>query len=131
MRTTTILSGNFATGEGQKGNFSAYNSKGERIFIFKQQMEGAGFKETKDLKFPFFALINEREIDTRDDSGELTGVMVKRLQATAVFKTKEELVNASIADAEIEILSATKLATLAKESGLTEKQLDLIMAASI
>lgn len=131
MKATTILSGNFSTGEGALGNFSGYNSSGQRIFIFKQQMEGVGFKETKDLKYPFFALMAEREIETRDDSGELTGTMVKRVQATAVFKTMDELITAKNSDAIIEIKSASALATEATTAGFDKEQVKALLEVSI
>ena len=131
MKTTAILSGNFSTGENAKGNFSGYNSKGERFFIFKQQMEGAGMAETKDVKYPFFALIAEREIETRDDAGELTGIMVKRTQATAVFKTMEECKVASNADAKLEIEIAEDLTTFATSKGFTTEQVNSLLNVSI
>lgn len=131
MKATTILSGNFSTGDGALGNFSGYNASGKRIFIFKAQMEALGFKETKDLKLPFFALMDVREIETRDDSGELTGTMVKRTQATAIFKTMEELISAKNSDAIIEIKSASALATEATTAGLSKEQVNAILEVSI
>ena len=131
MKTTTILSGNFSKGEKSLGNFSGYNASGKRVFIFKEQMEGLGFKETKDLKYPFFALMDEREIETRDESGELTGTMVKRTQATAIFKTMEELITAKNSDAIIEIKCASELATVASTAGLTTDQVNAILEVSI
>lgn len=131
MKATTILSGNFSTGDGALGNFSGYNSSGKRIFIFKQQMEGAGFKEDKDVKYPFFALMAEREIETRDDSGELTGVMVKRTQATAVFTTMDKLIEAKNSDAIIEIKSAAALATEATTAGLDKEQVKALLEVSL
>lgn len=131
MKATTILSGNFSTGDGAVGNFSGYNSSGKRIFIFKAQMEGLGMETTAKLKFPFFALMDTREIETRDDSGELSGVMVERVQATALFKTMDELITAKNSDAIIEIKSASALATEATSSGLNAEQINAILEVSI
>jgi hypothetical protein len=63
MKSTKILSGKFANAEGQKGNFTGYNSAGERIFIHKSQMESIKMKTDADFK-PFFALTDEKDIQT-------------------------------------------------------------------
>ena len=131
MKATTILSGNFSTGDNAQGNFSAYNSKGQRIFIFKTQMEGLGFTDDKTVKYPFFALMDERDIQTRDDSGEITDTMVKRLQATAVFKTMDELIAAKNSDAIIEIKSASSLSAIATTAGLSKEQVNALLEVSI
>ena len=73
MKSTLITSGKFANGEGQRGNFTGYNAKGNRIFIHKAQMENLGWTKDSDVK-PFYALIEERDIQTRDVNGELTDV---------------------------------------------------------
>ncbi len=130
MNKVQILSGNFAVGEGKQGNFSGYDAKGNRVFINKAQMESIGIKTNDDVK-PFFAITAEREIDTRDANGDLTGVMVKRLQATAVFKTMEELVNAVNGDAKINIAVAVDLQSVATASGLTQQAVDALITASI
>lgn len=130
MKSTKILSGKFANGDGQKGNFTGYNSAGKRIFIHKAQMESIGMKDDKDFK-PFFALVDEREIQTRDVNGDLTDVLVKRLQALSVFKTQEELIDAVNADAKIEIAAALDLKATASTAGLTDAQLNSLLAAAI
>ena len=94
-------------------------------------MEGLGFNEEKDVKYPFFALMTEREIETRDDSGELTGTMVKRVQATAIFKTMDELIDAKNSDAIIEIKSASKLSSEASTAGLSKEQINALLDVSI
>lgn len=130
MKSTKILSGKFANGEGQKGNFTGYNASGKRIFIHKAQMEAIGMKEDKDFK-PFFALVDEREIQTRDANGELTDVLVKRLQALSCFKTEAELVDAVNADAKIDIAIALDLKATASTAGLTESQVNSLLASAI
>lgn len=130
MKSTKILSGKFANGEGQQGNFTGYNSKGERIFIHKNQMESIKMSKDEDFK-PFFALIDEKEIQTRDANGEITDVMVKRMQALSIFLTMEELMSAENSDFEISIASAKHKASLASTSGLSETQIDALLAVSI
>lgn len=131
MRKTQILSGKFTTGEGQKGNYTAYNSKGERIFIHKNQMESLGWKADADVALPFFALIDERDIQTRDENGQLTDVLVKRLQALSIFKTDSALIAACNADAKLEIAAADDLKTMASSAGLTESQVNSLLAVAI
>src|SRR6185369_10368286 len=101
-KSTQILSGNFSAGEGKKGNFTGYNAKGEKIFVHKAQMETLGFKENKDVK-PFYAVIGEREIATRDEDGQPTGKITKRVQALSVFPTSEALIKAVNSDAVLEM----------------------------
>ncbi len=130
MKSTKILSGKFANGEGQKGNFTGYNAKGQRIFIHKAQMEALGWAKDADVQ-PFYALVDEKDIQTRDANGELTDVLVKRLQALSVFKTQEELVDALNADAKIEVAAALDLKATASSAGLTDTQLNSLLAVAI
>lgn len=130
MKSTKILSGKFANGEGQKGNFTGYNAAGQRIFIHKAQMESLGWSKDADVK-PFFALVDEKDIQTRDANGELTDVLVKRLQALSVFKTQEELIDAVNSDAKIEIAAALDLKSTATSAGLTDAQMNSLLAVAI
>jgi hypothetical protein len=130
MKSTKILSGKFANAEGQKGNFTGYNAKGQRIFIHKAQMDALGWTKDADVK-PFFALIDEKDIQTRDANGELTDVLVKRLQALSVFKTQEELIDAVNADAKIELAAAIDLKASATSAGLTDAQLSSLLSVAI
>lgn len=129
-RQTKITSGKFATGEGSKGNFTGYNAKGERVFIHKAQMESIGMSKNEDFK-PFYALIDEKDIQTRDENGELTDIMVKRLQALSVFKSAEDLISAVNADSLLEIQAKQALVASAKSSGLDQKAVDLLLANAI
>jgi hypothetical protein len=127
---TQILSGNFSKGENAKGNFSGYDSEGDRIFIFKAQMEGLGIKTDADFK-PFFALVKAKPIQVRDAEGELTDVIEQRLQATAVFKTEAELYNAKNSSKRLELGAMLDLQKTASASGLSESQMDALLSASI
>lgn len=129
-KSTQVISGNFS-GEGKKGNFTAYNVKGDKIFIHKSMMERLGFKADKDVKFPFFAVIGEREINPFDENGQPTNVLTKRLQALSVFKTDKELIDAVNSDAVLEIKAKAALKTEATAAGLTEASLNALMNASV
>lgn len=130
MNNTKILSGKFATGDGQLGNFTGYNAKGQRIFVHKAQMDSIGMTDDKSFK-PFFAIIGEREIATRDANGDLTDVMVVRTQALSVFKTQEDLIDATNADAKLTIAAASDLKSAASSSGLSDAAIDALLTASI
>jgi hypothetical protein len=130
MKSTKILSGKFANAEGQKGNFTGYNSAGERIFIHKSQMESIKMKTDADFK-PFFALTDEKDIQTRDAEGELTAITVKRLQALSVFLTLDELMSAENSDFELKIASKKYQSKLASTSGLSEAQVNALLEVSI
>lgn len=130
MKKTKILSGNFSSGEGKKGNFSGYNTAGQRIFINKKQMESLGFKTDADVK-PFFAVIDTKEIDTLDAEGAATGVMVKRLQALSVFKTEADLIAAVNADALLDINATAALKVAATAAGLTDAQVTALATQSV
>ncbi len=133
MKQTSITSGKFAEGANQKGNFTGYNAKGERIFIHKNQMESLGWKAQKDVKFPFFAVIDTREIQTRDENGDLSNpaVMVKRLQALSVFATDTAMINAVNADQLLDIKAKAALQAEAKTAGLSEAQVNALITASV
>ena len=131
MRSTTIIRGRFANGEGQKGNFTGYNTKAEQIFIHKSVMAEQGWKEDKDVPKQFYALIDEKEIQTRDENGELTDVLVKRLSATAIFKEEADLINAVNADARLEVAIKQDLKAIATSAGLTEASMKSLLEVAI
>jgi hypothetical protein len=127
MRQTQILSGKFATGEGQKGNFTGYNAGGERIFIHKSQMQSVGFNTAEDVKFPFYALIANKPIQTRDANGDITEVVVDRLQALSVFKTDDAITAAVNADYALTLKSAAARKEMATAAGLNEASVNSLL----
>jgi hypothetical protein len=80
---------------------------------------------------PFYALVTEREIQTRDIDGVLTDTLTKRLQATAIFKTEAELYNAKNSSKRLELGAMLDLQKTATASGLTETQMHALLSASI
>jgi hypothetical protein len=127
VRETKILSGKFASGDKQQGNFTGYNAAGERIFIHKSQMESVGFNTTADVKFPFFALIANKPIQTRDANGDITEVVVDRLQALSLFKTADELTDAVNADYALSLNSAKARKEMATAAGLDESSVNTLL----
>lgn len=106
-----INSGEFS----KKGNFSGYNLKGDRIHLFKRQMDALGIKTDADFK-PFYVNSVLKTYPARqavDTDGNLVfnedgtakyipypdgKFTMTRATATAVFKTEEEFINANISD---------------------------------
>jgi hypothetical protein len=127
MRQTQILSGKFSTGADSKGNFSGYNAGGERIFIHKSQMESVGFNTADDVKFPFYALIANKPIQTRDANGDITEVVVDRLQALSLFKSAAELTAAVNADFALSLDAAKARKEMATAAGLNEESVNTLL----
>lgn len=127
MRQTQILSGKFSSGADAKGNFSGYNAGGERIFIHKAQMEAAGFTDG-NVKFPFYALIANKPIQTRDANGDITEVVVDRLQALSVFTTDEALTAAVNADYALTLKAAAARKEMATAAGLNEASVNTLLS---
>ena len=98
-----INSGNFSP----NGNFNGYNTKGERIHIYKRQMDALGIKVDADFN-QFFAIVANKTYGAKLDAsgnpipyadGKLT---MTRATATAVFKTKKEYIDAHVIDATLD-----------------------------
>jgi hypothetical protein len=125
MKNYAIQSGNFT----QNGNFSGYTAKGERVFVHKNQMTGAGWAKQEDVKFPFFAIGAIKQIGQLKEDGtpktkeDGSAVLVDRLQAMSVYPTQAGLIAAHVAEATLNVSIASAVAAEAKSAGLTEEQL--------
>ena len=134
---TKIVRGNFANGKDRKGNFTAYNSNGDRIFIHKNLMESFGFTKDEDLKkdgrfTPFFANVEEREINPRDEAGNiLVDKTVKRLQAVSIALNRDEFISNTNEDAKLEVDRLKDLSDYATSKSLTEDAVNVLLKASI
>jgi hypothetical protein len=114
MQNLVINEGNFSA----QGNFTGYTATGIRVHIFARQLDKLGWKSDADVKFPFYISAVEKIYGARlDEKGNEVPyadgtTSMKRLTATAVFKTKEEGVTANIADQTyaIEIANGVKQA---------------------
>ncbi len=129
MKSTTILSGNFAKSVGNKGNFTGYNAAGQQIFIAKPMIEALGIKKDADFTTPIFALIDERVITPNDENGQPMAA-VARLQALSVYKTADALIAAKNADVVLEIAERQAIETAVKSADLTEASVNAILSAS-
>lgn len=119
MKQMIILDGAFTS----NGNFSGYNSAGERVHIFARQMKKLGWANDEDAKFPFYCLaeVKMQDVAVKDADGKWVPQkdangnveQFERLTATAVFATEADIIAATNAD---ELLSAKTKAALTKET---------------
>lgn len=129
MKNFTAQSGAFTTA----GNYTAYSSKGERIFVHKRVMQSQGWLKDADVKLPFYAIIDNKEIGQLDANGnpavnaDGTAVLVSRLQALSVFKTKEDLINAQVDDITLDIEVKSAIKASASSAGLTETAINSLL----
>lgn len=124
---TELQSGAFTKGENAKGNFTAYDANGERFFIHKNTINALGWLTDADVKFPFYAITDEKEIQTRDANGELTDVLVKRAQALSIFKTEDDMINAFNSGARLQIKAKQNLQAVATASGLSQSTINSLL----
>ena len=136
MKKVQILSGNFATGEGRQGNFSAYDDDRERYFVPKNLMLAHGWKEDKDVKFPFWAKVKVAKIGQLDENGEplvVDGVpvLVDRPEVRSIFKTDQELIDSEISKATIDIKIQAGIQSAATTAGLSKESIAHLVDAVV
>lgn len=104
MKRIIIFSGSFTA----NGNFSGYSILGERVHCYDRQMKAIGL-DADTLKFPIFAIAQEKEFSSLDADGKETGKF-KRLTATALFAEKATMIEAykTLASLEREISDAVQ-----------------------
>jgi hypothetical protein len=125
-----ILSGNFTT----NGNFSGYNSKGQRIHIPGRQMESLGFKTDDEVKgkFPLYSIVVEREFNVLDENGEPKGdEKFTRAQAGSTFLSKADALTAYNSDSVLAIEATAELRKSATAAGLDAKTIAALEAATV
>ena len=133
MKNYVITSGSFT----EAGNFSGYNALGERVHFHKRQMEALKWVKNEDVKYPFFAIGDVKQIGQLDENNDPklnadgTPVMINRLTALSAFATKAELIAAHTDNATLEIEIKSSIAGVAKSSGLNEKAIDALLAVAV
>jgi hypothetical protein len=133
MKNYVITSGSFTS----NGNFSGYNALGERVHFHKRQMEAMKWAKNEDVKYPFFAIGAVTQIGQLDENNEPklnsdgSPVLVNRLTALSAFATKAELVAAHVDSATIDIEIKGAISVVAKSTGLNDKAVEALLAASI
>lgn len=127
LKNISITSGNFT----ENGNFTGYNLLGERVHLYKRQMEQLGWTKNEDVKFPFFAVATEKEYQRVDENGEATDETFTRLTATSVFKDETTLINAHVGNASTEAKIAKAVATAMKAIALTDEQVEALANSAV
>jgi hypothetical protein len=122
-----IHSGNFSKGDKAQGNFTGYTSDGEKFFINKALLASTGWTKDADVKFPFYAITASKDIQTRDENGELTDTLVKRDQALSIFKSEDDMINAFNSSARMQIKAKVNLAQIATASGLSTSTINSLL----
>jgi hypothetical protein len=127
MKNYVINNGSFTA----NGNFSGYTALGERVHIYARQMAANNWEADEDVKFPFYCLAVEKEIQPFGADGKTpTGETVKRLTATSVFITVEALAEAKGATVLVEARVNNIIAKEAVAAGLSEATIaDLLSVA--
>jgi hypothetical protein len=127
MKNYVINNGSFTAA----GNFTGYTALGERVHIYGRQMVSCGWEDIADVKFPFYCLAVEKEIQPFMADGKTpTGETVKRLTATSVFTTVEQLAEAKGATILVEAKVNNLIAKEAVAAGLSETAVaDLLSVA--
>ncbi len=125
MKTTTIVSGNFAT-TGDK-NFTAYTANGGKYFIHRNMMKLAGIEKDKDIKFPIYANVDTRMITPKLPNGEFSPVQVAREQAVAIFLTIEDAIKMNNADFELQAQITKARVAIGVASELSQEVLDALL----
>jgi len=131
LLTIEILSGNFATGDGNKGNFNAYDEDGQRYFIPKRLMEANGWSTdtAAAAAMPFYAKAKINVIGELDADGAIalnadkTPVTHERLQVMSIFKTREAVIASAVNKATLNIEIQAGINAVATSKGLTEANL--------
>lgn len=127
MKNYVINNGGFTA----NGNFSGYTAMGERVHIYARQMAACNWESNEDVKYPFYCLALEKEIEPFGADGKTpTGEKVKRLTATSVFLTVEQLAEAKGATVLVEARVNNIIAKEAVAAGLSETAIaDLLSVA--
>ena len=111
------------------GNFSGYTALGERVHIFKRQIEAMGWASNADVKFPFFAIGTMKPISQLDEAGNVVGT-TERLTALSAFKTREEIKQAHADSALLDIEIQQEIKSQASSAGLTETAINNLLAVA-
>ena len=125
--TAVINNGQFTA----NNNFTGYTATGVRVHIYGRQMAALKWEENEDVKFPFYCLATEKEITPFDANGKPVAEKVKRLTATAVFMTVDQLAEAKGEVVLVEAKVNKLIAERASEAGLSEDTLKDLLSVAV
>jgi hypothetical protein len=145
MKVINIITGNF--NKNGKGNFSGYDALGARHFVSKERMESFGIKtdaefQAKATNGGIWAISVLKTYNRMNEDGEPTDETFERDTITALFQTKEDAINASIASKLVDIEAQAIVDTAmikaksdviksAQSLGLNETQARELITASL
>ena len=127
MKNYVINNGAF-TGQ---GNFSGYTAMGERVHVYARQMASLGWEANEDVKFPFYCIGAEKEIEPLGTDGKPTGEKAIRLTALSVFKNKADITLARSESIMLDVEINKSIAEQAEKVGISQEVLDTLLAAAI
>ena len=127
MKNYVINNGSFTA----QGNFSGYTAMGERIHMYARQMSSLGWEANEDVKYPFYAIAKEKEIEPLGTDGKPSGEKSMRLTALSVFKTKGDITTARSEAALLDIEITKSIQEQAEKVGISQDVLDVLLSASI
>jgi hypothetical protein len=127
MKNKVINNGAFTAA----GNFSGYTALGERIHIHARQMAALGWSDNADVSFPFYCITKDVVIKELDSKGVETGQTSVRETAASVFKTREDINQAHIDSATLDMEIKKNIAQEAAKVGLTPESIDSLLNATV
>lgn len=131
MKNVKIISGNFT----EAGNYSAYDNKGNRYFVFARVMENNGWKTNEDVTLPFYANAVTKPIGQLDANGEPlvdangVAVTVNREQITCVYKSRQDLIDSAIEDIALDVEIQSAVQAHATQAGLSQSRVNALLEA--
>lgn len=139
LLTIEILSGNFATGEGNQGNYNAYDEDGVRYFVPKRLMEANGWTtdEQAAAAMPFYAKAKVNVIGQTDKDGNIAidekGMPItrERLQIMSIWKNRQALIDSAVNKGTLAIEIQAGINKVATSMGLTNDHITALMKATV
>jgi hypothetical protein len=127
MKNYVIKNGAFTVA----GNYTGYTSLGERVHLYKRQMEGLGFTTNEEVKLPLFVIGDVKEFNKLDANGQPTDEVVHRLTGLSVFKNESEITQAYAESVLLDAKINQGIRTQATSAGLTEDMVQALLAVSL
>lgn len=128
LMTAVINNGQFTA----SGNFSGYTVTGVRVHIKKRQMAACNWEENEDVKFPFYCLVEEKEITPFLADGKTpASEKVMRLTARSVFITVDALAEAKGEKILVDAKENTIIARQATAAGLTDDVINALLSVAV
>ena len=129
-----IVNGNFSSvADGMKGNFTGFDIQGRQFFIAKKQVNAIKILKDADFK-PFYITVVEKTYNELDDEQQPVldeagqPKTFTRVQAGAVFATREEAKDATLDGKFFELEQAKAIQDKASELELTPEAIKALVA---